>query len=192
MLLVGFFGLSSNWIWAQENSEAAIPAQPLRGASLMALKPVDQRYLSDLSSICNTLAAGKQPFSGHCLYKLLSINVWLQELHPFLSALVWTFPFRNCSLDGSLWAEWAVSRAVNKIFTGVNVYANFYSSGSSRAAIYKIFLGFKCVYSLGRAWAVIYFLGSILEWFQNEGWSLVSVCFLHSEKKAEHFMWRDG
>lgn len=76
MLLIGFFGLSSNWIWAQENSEAAVPAQPLRGASLTALKLVDQWDLSDLSSICNTLAAEKQPFSECLLYKLLSIDVW--------------------------------------------------------------------------------------------------------------------
>lgn len=85
---VACWGFWPIMIWAQKNSEAAIPAQPLRGASFMALKAVDEQDLSDLLSICDTLAAGKQPFSGHRLYKLLSINIWFLELHPFLSTLV--------------------------------------------------------------------------------------------------------
>lgn len=54
----------------------------------MALKAADQQDLSDLLSICNTLAAGKQPFSEHCLYKLLGINIWfLEHFSPHWSEL---------------------------------------------------------------------------------------------------------
>lgn len=77
----------------------------------------------------------------------------------------------------------------------VNASADFWSNGSFRTATHVIcsVLSFRSIHRLGRVWAVIYFLANtVMEQLQKEGRRLISAWLLLFDKKAEHFILKDG